>query len=65
MSEPTKDYRAWIRVKLSDGILPVPALSKEELAALLKERLDVGDAESPIVSVSVDDPQDARPRRRY
>ncbi len=64
MAEPRKEYHARIWVKLSDGILPEPALSNADLQALLVERLGVGDAESPIDSVAVDDPADRR-RRRY
>lgn len=65
MPEPSKEYHARIGVKLSDGILPVPAMSKDDLRAYLMERLGVGDAGSPIVSVSVSDPSDSRGRRRY
>lgn len=57
MAEPTKDYRAWIRVKLTDELLPTPVLSREELEAQLRAVLDVGGADSPIVSISVDDPR--------
>ena len=55
MAGPTKEYRAFIRVKLTDDFLPSPVLSKEELQALLKDALDVGAADSPIVSVAVHD----------
>ncbi len=55
MSGPTKEYRAFIRVKLTDDFLPSPVLSKEELQALLKDALDVGADDSPIVSVAVHD----------
>ncbi len=64
MAEPQKEYHARIRVRLSDGILPEPALSKAELEAHLAERLEVGDPDSPVVSIAVDDPSDRR-RRRY
>jgi hypothetical protein len=55
MSGPTKEYRAFIRVKLTDEFLPSPVLSKEELQALMRDALNVGAADSPIVSVSVHD----------
>ncbi len=55
MSGPTKEYRAFIRVKLTDDFLPSPVLSKEELQALMRDALQVGTADSPIVSVSVHD----------
>ena len=59
-----KEYRARIWVKLSDDILPQPLLSKAELEAHLKEALNAGHADSPIVSISVDDPRtDSKPRR--
>ncbi len=64
MAEPRKEYRARIWVKLSEGILPQPALSKAELQAHLAERLEVDDPDSPIAAVAVDDPSD-RSRRRY
>lgn len=57
MAEPTKDYRAWIRVKLTDELLPTPVLSREELESQLRAALDVGGADSPIASISVDDPR--------
>ncbi len=65
MTKPTKEYHARIGVKLSEDILPVPALSKDELYAYLIEHLSVGDPDSPIVSLSVGDPAVRRPRRRY
>ncbi len=55
MAEPTKEYGASIRVKLTDEFLPTPVLSKAEVEALLKEALRVGAADSPIVSISVHD----------
>ena len=55
MAEPTKEYGASIRVKLTDEFLPAPVLAKTELEALLKEALGVGRSDSPIVSVSVFD----------
>ena len=55
MSGPTKEYRAFIRVKLTDDFLPSPVLSKDELQALLRNALDVGGDDSPIVSVAVHD----------
>lgn len=57
MAEPTKDYRVWIRVKLTDELLPSPVLSREGLEEQLRSVLDVGGADSPIVSISVDDPR--------
>lgn len=55
MAGPTKEYRAFIRVKLTDDFLPSPVLSKDELQALMAEALQVGAADSPIVSLSVHD----------
>jgi len=55
--QPSKEYRARIRVRLSDDFLPHALLSKDELEARLKEALGVGDADSLIVSVSVHDPR--------
>jgi len=55
MPGPTKEYRAFIRVKLTDDFLPSPVLSKDELQALLTQALQVGAADSPIVSLSVHD----------
>ena len=57
MAGPTKEYRARIRVKLSDELLPTPMLSKEEVAALLEEALRVGQPDSDVVSISVHDPR--------
>ena len=55
MSGPTKEYRAFIRVKLTDEFLPSPVLSKDELQALMRDALNVGAADSPIVSIAVHD----------
>ena len=57
MAGPTKEYRARIRVKLTDELLPSPVLSKEELQRLLADALGVGNADSPIVELSVYDPR--------
>jgi hypothetical protein len=57
MAKPTKEYRAHIRVKLTDELLPSPVLSKEELQALLIEALGIGRADSPVISVAVYDPR--------
>jgi hypothetical protein len=57
MAGPTKEYRARIRVKLTDELLPSPVLSKEELQRLLADALGVGKADSPIVELSVYDPR--------
>ncbi len=62
MAGPGKEYRARILVKLTDDLLPSPVLSKGELAARLIDALGVGDADSPIISVTVDDPRDAKRR---
>ena len=56
-SEPTKEYRARIWVKLSDDFLPRALLSKADLEDRLAEALEIGAEDSPIVSVSVDDPR--------
>ena len=56
-SEPTKEYRARIWVKLSDDFLPHPLLTKADLEARITEALDVGSPDSPIVSIRVDDPR--------
>jgi hypothetical protein len=64
MTEPRKEYRARIWVKLTDDLLPGPVLSKAELEAHLIEGLNVGDPDSPIVSLMVDDSSDTRTRRR-
>ena len=63
--EPSKEYRTRIWVRLSGGVLPTPALSKAELEAHLNDALAVGDPDSPIVSLRVDDPSDRRAPRRY
>ena len=55
MAELTKEYRAIIRVKLTDELLPSPVVSKEELQKLLIEALHVGSDGSPVVSVAVHD----------
>ncbi len=55
MAEVTKEYRAIIRVKLTDELLPSPVVSKEEVQRLLVEALRVGDGDSPVVSVVVHD----------
>ncbi len=61
--QPSKEYRARILVKLSDDILPTPVMSEAELQAHLMEVLHPGDAESPIVAVTIDDPRTIK--RRY
>ena len=55
MAEPTKEYGAHIRVRLTDDLLPSPVLSKEALQALLVEALRIGKPDSPVVSVAVHD----------
>lgn len=60
---PSKEYHVRIFVRLSDDLLPQPVLSVAEVRAYLTEALKVGTAESPIVSVTVDDPRTARPKR--
>ena len=55
--EPTKEYRARIWVKLSDDFLPHPLLTKADLEARIAAALEVGTADSPIVSIRVDDPR--------
>ncbi|HEX9644996.1 MAG TPA: hypothetical protein VGC11_13475 [Acidimicrobiia bacterium] len=55
MAEPTKEYGAHIRVRLTDELLPSPVLSKEALQALLVEALGIGKPDSPVVSVAVHD----------
>jgi hypothetical protein len=57
MAEPRKEYRARIWVKLTDELLPSPVLSKEQLQARLVEALAVGDPQSPVASVVVEDPR--------
>lgn len=55
MAELTKEYRAIIRVKLTDELLPSPLVSKEELQKMLVDALHVGDNESPVASLVVHD----------
>lgn len=57
MAEPSKEYRARIRVKLTDELLPTPVMSREEVEARLVDALSPGKADSPILYVSVDDPR--------
>ena len=57
MAEPRKEYRARIYVRLTDELLPSPQLSKEQLHALLTDALHAGRADSPVVSVMVEDPR--------
>lgn len=57
MAEPTKEYRVRVWVKLTDDLLPSPVLSKDELRARLTDALAVGRADSPIVSIAVEDPR--------
>lgn len=57
MAAPTKEYRIVVRVKLTDELLPSPVVSKEELQQILVEALEVGSADSPVVSVGVYDPR--------
>jgi hypothetical protein len=57
MAGPTKEYHVRIRVKLTDELLPSPLLSRAELESILAEALEVGTADSPIVSLSVRDPR--------
>ncbi len=61
--KPSKEYRARIFVKLTDDLLPQPALSRAEVEAHLAEALKVGDPDSPVLSVAVDDPRTTRPKR--
>ena len=56
-SEPTKEYRARIWVRLSDDFLHHALLSKAELEARLTDALGIGAEDSPIVSIRVDDPR--------
>ena len=60
---PSKEYHARIFVRLTDDLLPQPMLSVAEVRAHLSEALKVGAADSPILSVTVDDPRTARPKR--
>ncbi len=55
VAELTKEYRAIIRVKLTDELLPSPVLSKEELQELIVAALNVGGEGSPVVSLVVHD----------
>jgi len=57
MAGLTKEYRARIRVKLTDELLPSPVLSKAELEAMLADALRAGQADSPVVSIDVHDPR--------
>ena len=57
MAKPTKEYRAHIRVKLTDELLPSPVLSGQELQDLLVAVLNAGKSDSPVVSASVRDPR--------
>ena len=59
---PSKEYRARILVKLSDDILPTPVLSSTEVQGLLTEALNVGDPDSSIIAVMVDDPRMTKKR---
>lgn len=61
--QPSKEYRARIMVKLTDDLLPQPVLSKAEVEAHLTEALKVGDADSPIAAVMVDDPVISKSKR--
>jgi hypothetical protein len=49
-------------VKLTDDLLPQPVLSKAEVEAHLIEALNVGDPDSPIISVMIDDPRTIKKR---
>jgi hypothetical protein len=60
--QPSKEYRVRIWVKLTDDLLPQPVLSKTEVEQHLEEALSIGDPDSPIVSVSVDDPVTKKPK---
>ena len=57
MAEPSKQYRARIWVKLTDELLPSPVLSKTEVEARLKDALKIGEPDSPIIGIAVDDPR--------
>jgi len=61
--KPSKEYRARIWVRLTDDLLPQPVLSKAEVEVHLAEALKVGDSDSPIVSVVVDDPRTTTAKR--
>ncbi|HZJ48217.1 MAG TPA: hypothetical protein VFD97_04165 [Acidimicrobiia bacterium] len=60
--QPSKEFKARILVKLTDDFLPQPVLSKAEVETHLREALNVGDPESPIVAVMVDDPRTIKNR---
>ena len=60
--QPSKEYRARILVKLTDDILPQAVLSRDEVQTHLSEALKVGDPDSPIISVMVDDPRTTKKR---
>ena len=57
MADLTKEYRAFIRVRLTDELLPSPVLSKEGLQTMLEEALRAGADDSPVVSLNVTDPR--------
>lgn len=61
--KPSKEYRARILVKLTDDLLPGPVLSKAEVERHLTEALNVGDPDSPIIAVMVDDPITTKAKR--
>ena len=61
--QPSKEYRARIFVKLTDDLLPQPVLSKAEVEVRLTEALKAGDPDSPIISVTVDDPRVSTTKR--
>jgi hypothetical protein len=42
MAAPSKEYRAWIRVKPTDELLPSLVLAQQELETRLDEALEVG-----------------------
>lgn len=63
--KPSKAYRARVSVRLTDEMLPQPLLSRSELETYLNDALNTADPESPIVSISVDDPRTTSARRRY
>lgn len=60
--QPSKEYRARILVKLTDDILPQPVLSRDEVQTQLSEALRIGDPDSAIISVIVDDPRVTKKR---
>ncbi len=63
MAGPSKEYRARVLVKLTDDLLPQPVLSKAEVEAHLTEALNLGDPDSPILAVMVDDPVTSKKKR--